>query len=409
MENKLIITEESNDSTFVLRVSGRLDANNAAYLDDKLTELVQKGKYLVGLDMKGIDFLSSAGIRILVKQSKAFRAISGELTILVFSEYVQSVLDMVGMTSLFAPKNPVKKDSSGPIVEEELIRAGFRFKRKNLLKGPAKKLQLFGDPSKLVSCSFNETDNHRLKLKEPWFGLGIGAFGQDFEDCKTRYGEFLALGDCLLTLPSDLTVTADYMTRSGLLVPEINCLYGMGIENGFQQEIHFSPDEESSVSLGTLANTVAEMGNHRQFAMLLIAESNGLVGASIKTPPTSGIRPFAFPEVRENVKFTTEPAYVREMSISFGIFSKEPDDRLKPFVRIMGRDSLLYGHIHTAAFSYMPLRKNNPNYPESIVALMENTTLLDVLHLLNDNREINGIGESSFRIGYCWSTELTLE
>ena len=409
MENKLIISEEILNDQLVLNVCGRLDANNAGYLDDKLSELIQKGKYTVGLNLQDISFLSSAGIRILVKQNKAFRIFSGELTITAFSENVRSVLDMVGMTGLFQSKITDKKAVPVSKTEKTLEQSGFIFQRSTRENKPLAKLELQGSPEKIESCNFGPEDMHSLQLNEPWFGLGLGAFGQGFDDCQSRFGEFVALGESIITLPSDQTVTPDYMLRSGHFIPEIQRLYSIGFSGTFQQEIYFSPDKETSISLTSLAESIVEMGNHRHFALLFIAESNGLVGASIKTAPNSGKRPFTFPEVRDSVKFTTEPSYIKEMTVAFGIFSCEPGQRLKTFLRPMGNKSNLFGHIHAVVFTYLPLRKEKPDYPEAIGALLENAAILDVLHLLNDNREINGIGESTFRTGVCWSTEFDPE
>jgi anti-anti-sigma factor len=409
METRLLLTEETTTDQIILTISGRLDANNASYLDDKLSELAQKGNYKVALHMQGIDFLSSAGIRILVKQNKAFRAISGELTILVFSENVKSVLDMVGMVNLFLPKDAVKKTEQEQQTENGVLRSGFLFSRVGQNKKTKSLLHLQGHPEKMATCSFNREDNQLIRLDKPWFGLGVGAFGQDFEDCSMRYGEFVALGDSIVTLPSDHTVTPDDMVRSGNLVPEINSLYSVGIDDGFQQEIHFTPELDASITLGTIAETVAEMGAHKDFALLMIGESNGLVGASLKTSPTTGKNPFHFPEVRESIKFTTEPAYIKEMTVSFGIFSLNPNEQLKPFLRPLSSSSKLCAHVHTVIFTYKPLRKENPEYHEVLKSLLENSAILDVLHLLNDERQINGIGESSFRSGLCWSAELELK
>lgn len=406
METKLIITEEINQGQIVLKVSGRLDANNAGYLDDTLTNFIQKGKYIVGLDMQDIAFLSSAGIRILVKQSKSFKIFSGELSITTFSENVESVLEMVGMIDLFRPKI-VQEVPAAPIKsEKELERSGFVFLRTIRDQKASVKLQLQGSPNKMETSSYGPEDVELLKLDKPWFGLGLGAFGPGFEDCQTRFGEFVALGDSLITLPSDQTVTPDYMVRSGQLVPEIQSLYSMGVTGSFQNEIHFSPNKDASISLSDLAESVVEIGKHRHFAMLFIAESNGLVGASIKSSPTSGKSPFSFPGVKDSVKLTTEPSYIKEMAVSFGIFSFDPGERLKTFLRPLGNESKLLGHVHTVVFTYLPLRKEKPDYPDALAALLENAAMLDVLHLLNDNRDINGIGESSFKTGVCWSSEL---
>jgi hypothetical protein len=133
-----------------------------------------------------------------------------------------------------------------------------------------------------------------------------------------------------------------------------------------------------------------------------------LVGASIKASPASGMNPFSFPEVRERVKFTTEPAHIRAMTVTFGIFSVQPNENLKKFLRPIDDSGKMFGHVHSAVFSYTPLQKEDINYNSAIRYLFEESDLFDVLHLINDTREINGIGESSFRSGHCWTTEIAV-
>jgi len=407
MDNKLTIELENIDEKIILKVIGRLDANHAGYLDDKLSELIREGKYIVGLDLQEVVFLSSAGIRILVKQNKAFRKISGELYIDQYSENVKTVLNMVGMTSIFShteieDKTPEKQSVSS------IKKFGFLFNKNDSTGNTTAKLLLNGNPEKMKSCSFLESDNQLLKLEKPFFGLGIGAFGDGYDDSRSRYGEFISLGEGIASLPSDETKTPDYIIKTGNLVPEINTLYSLGIDDSFQNEVSFSPENETSITLRNIVETVAEMGNHKNFAFLMIGESNGLVGVSLKTSPASGSNPFAFPEVRNNIKFTTEPVHLRALTVAFGIYSSDTNNILKPFLRPIDLSGKMMAHVHAAVFPPTPLRKEKIDYKATINSLFNDTEIIDVIHLLNDNREINGLGESTFRLGYCWTTEVEM-
>lgn len=191
MDNTLTITQESTGSQVMLKLQGRLDGNNATYLDDKLSQLIQDGHDTVSLDMDGIAFLSSAGIRILVKQHKAFRHISGELNIAVCSENVQIVLDMVGMGNLFKQDDSAQKTVQRPVATD-LDRFGYRFAKMPHEGNPAN-LTLMGTPEKIRDSTYTKNDSQILRLDKAVFGLGIGAFGHDFSDCQSRYGEYVSL------------------------------------------------------------------------------------------------------------------------------------------------------------------------------------------------------------------------
>jgi hypothetical protein len=68
----------------------------------------------------------------------------------------------------------------------------------------------------------------------------------------------------------------------------------------------------------------------------------------------------------------------------------------------------LHGHFHAAAFPYRPLRKGKVNFNEAIQPLFESESVLGLLHLLNDWREVNGAGESRFLRGACWCAPLAV-
>lgn len=406
MDNKLEISQEPGVESIVLRLSGRLDANNAIYLDDKLSELIQEGHYIVALDTEQITFLSSAGIRILVKQSKSFRSVSGELTIKDYSEPVKTVLDMVGMSVLFNSKGEAKAKKIHTDASTE--KHGYLFSSKSVNTKKSSELNYAGNTSKFENCNFAKDDSFILKPKKPFYGIGIGAFGGNFEDCKNQYGEFIALGDILACLPSGNTKTPDYMIKSGNLVPEINTLYYIGTEDNFQYEINFDPCSEKSISAGNIISTILEETGFKNAAFLMIAESSGLVGASLSHSPTDGNDIFRFPHIRDNIRLTTEPAHIKSMTVSFGIISKQSENKISEFLRLSDEKSGTYSHIHSAVFSYFPLQKEIPDYDSTIKYLFENTDLTDIIHLINDNREINGIGESHFKSGHIWVSEIEI-
>ena len=71
-------------------------------------------------------------------------------------------------------------------------------------------------------------------------------------------------------------------------------------------------------------------------------------------------------------------------------------------VRPLGKEPLPAGHFHTAVFSYRPLKKGEMDLKTTVSTLFESETLQAVLHLLNDDREIAGAGQSEFVRGACW-------
>ncbi|HYU79661.1 MAG TPA: hypothetical protein VEK56_11790, partial [Vicinamibacterales bacterium] len=57
---------------------------------------------------------------------------------------------------------------------------------------------------------------------------------------------------------------------------------------------------------------------------------------------------------------------------------------------------------HAAAFPFRPFKKGLVPLKETVTSLFESESVLGVLHLLNDDREALGAGESAFIRGACW-------
>ena len=154
----------------------------------------------------------------------------------------------------------------------------------------------------------------------------------------------------------------------------------------------------------------------------MIAESAGLIGTSLNISPVGGRPLFTYPEVKDAVRFTTEPAHAKMQTVSVGVVSAipgapdasaipgapgvpvvpgAPEAEFRDFLRPM-KDNALHAHIHTTVFPYIPLRKAESGPEDTMAHLFENAGLTDILHLLPDDRPLSGLGESAFLQGVCW-------
>lgn len=96
MEN-LSIQTETNGSVAVMTLIGRIDSETSPTLDAELTKVVGRNVKLV-LDLKGVDYMSSAGIRAVIKAAQAAEKSGGVVKLASIPEEVRSVLYTVGLT-----------------------------------------------------------------------------------------------------------------------------------------------------------------------------------------------------------------------------------------------------------------------------------------------------------------------
>jgi hypothetical protein len=267
--------------------------------------------------------------------------------------------------------------------------------------------QRIGDPGLLKSRRFGPDDCRTVAFPPATFGLGLGAFGDGFEDAQTRFGEFLAVGGSAAYLPTDGTNVPDFMVSSGELVPEMNVLYGLQCEGGFTHLIRFdTADAEGPISLSGIVRSALQISGTPLLGIVMVAESAGLVGAALRRSPAAAAGAadalFKYPEVRSWLSFSTERLYSRSLALVSGIAANSECAPLASMLRPLDTEAWPAGHFHAAAFSYRPLKKGSIDLNPTITTLFETETLQGVLHLLSDTREAAGPQQSEFVRGACW-------
>ena len=99
----------------VARLEGRVDANSSRDLGDALDPLARNGDGDLVLDFSDVDYISSAGLRVLLA---AYRALSGQDRALILAACNPDVLDVITLTGF----DKILK--LAPSVDAALVRGG---------------------------------------------------------------------------------------------------------------------------------------------------------------------------------------------------------------------------------------------------------------------------------------------
>ena len=95
---KMEVTSEQNGITKVV-LAGSMDINGALEVDTQFKEISQKtDKVLV--DLAGVDFLASLGMRTFVVSAKSLRANGGQLVLVNPQTEVEKVLKSAGLDTI---------------------------------------------------------------------------------------------------------------------------------------------------------------------------------------------------------------------------------------------------------------------------------------------------------------------
>ena len=89
---------KKNASETIIQIVGRLDTITAPMLDKTINEEIGNTKNLV-LDMKSLEYISSAGLRVLLGAQKKMQKI-GSMKVVNVCEAVMEVFEMTGFADI---------------------------------------------------------------------------------------------------------------------------------------------------------------------------------------------------------------------------------------------------------------------------------------------------------------------
>jgi anti-sigma B factor antagonist len=85
----------------LFEIVGRIDGDHALAMAEAIEHAVFSGRDQVFLDMSGVEYMNSAGLRELVKTFKLVQRAGGRLILINPSEYVRKLIELVGLESIF--------------------------------------------------------------------------------------------------------------------------------------------------------------------------------------------------------------------------------------------------------------------------------------------------------------------
>lgn len=386
-----IVRERAGDVVH-LRLSGRLDHHWSQSLDEALHDAAREGARHVRLDFSGVTYLSSAGAAVLLKHYHEATALQRSLQISAASARARDALRLMGFVELLlaGAKGSTRKTLSIPMpLESE--RATFESR---VLEGRRSELSLIGDPSL-------KTQSSPLSIYRDVFALGVGALGANHEECRDSFGEFVAAAGGAAYMPTDGTVTPDYMVSTVGLVPTVQSLYAIAFRGAPSHQLRFEANTaDAGVPLSEIVSACASLAGTSTVGIVMAADITGLACARLRRSPARGDVRFDFPAVREWMSFTPEREFARFSCLVVGLASASPSKSLAPFVRPVSDE--YQGHFHAVVTAFRSLPRGKLPVAEIVSAWFQPRGVLSVVHLLRDARPIEGAGESEFQRGACW-------
>ena len=94
----MIIEASQNGKELIVALSGRLDTTTAPTFEKTIVENIDSVETLV-LDFKGLEYISSAGLRVVLNAQKKMQQV-GEMKLINVSSEVMEVFEITGFVDI---------------------------------------------------------------------------------------------------------------------------------------------------------------------------------------------------------------------------------------------------------------------------------------------------------------------
>ena len=95
------VIEKRQDDISIMRLLGRLDSNTSPEFEQKLFAVIEDGERSIVVDFEELDYISSAGLRVLLKAAKELKRSQGKIVLCSMKDYIKEVFEIAGFVSLF--------------------------------------------------------------------------------------------------------------------------------------------------------------------------------------------------------------------------------------------------------------------------------------------------------------------
>jgi len=383
----------------LIRAKGRLDAAWADYFYDELFKCIRAGQHQVVIDAGELVFLSSAGIRALLRIFKELKTVGGSFLIVNATDFVRETLLATHFESWLSQDYPA--DMPAADAGEGTEKAGIVYFPLNAQAFLTVTDRLDWQPWQAVGSG----QVKRVDFPADVLALGIGSSAETFGQARDALGEFLAVAGNVIYQPPEEQGHADFLIAEKEYIPQMQCLQLLSCrgEPGWLQR--FTPTEATPFyPLSELLKDMLARIGGQTIAFVLIGEIEGLVGCFLIRSPgvLNATRQIGFPEIRDWLSFCGERCYPRQQALIVGLAGQAAQFPENKTLTVLPSFPELATHIHGAVFPYQPLQNGKIELASTIQKLFNGPSPLAVMHLSDDSRPVVGLGESALVRGAGW-------
>lgn len=411
------INSERIDDVLVVAPEGRLDAYGALALDEALDNIIQDEDSFIVFNMDDVSYLSSGGIRSLLRAERIMKDRGGQINLCNVNKYPMDVLKMAGFNQIFSfhltmedamEYQPVNENTTNdwnqfPKYEDEYVSLTILE-----VSHDTAALKVVGDISKVLYAQIGIEDIYSRKFSDTEYSIGLGGLGEKIQDFMEIMGEMITIGGTMVWLPTDEHDTPDFFTPAkdtGMVT--IHTGFNAALDGTFHDVIMVEGRKDEGFSLDELYFALFQNARKMRpsfkgiVSVAMQADIGEFYSSGIKISP---IKKF-IPNNRETImhddnidswmNISTTSMFGGETMVSFGVGVDLESDLSSFDEEVLGALFYLHPanignqkmllHNHAVVFKHVPLEKNQ-NLDGQIRKIVKDGEFLDMRHLLDNTR-----------------------
>ena len=392
------VTEEALFAS--LTVKGRIDALSCPEIQSLLDRLILEGRRTLLVDLTGVNYVSSAGLRLLLATQKQLKNVGGGVVLLGLAGPVQEVFRVSGFDKIFSVVSTrdefllslQTKAGKSERTSLDIGEMTLRYVKNDAARGS---FFVVGTEGKLSFSEYTEKDIVAVNPADMSFGCGLGALGETYEEYRDLFGETVVIGGNFFFHPAVKHPAVDFMMDSerdpGLTY---KFFHGFGFTGSYQYLLSFD-SREGSIELSALIHGLFAVAPSNFLGIVILAESRGLWGMRLRRVPVveqkpqNGKRIFDPENFPAWFDFPVEAADVNHVVAAAGIAVRDRN-LVSPEIQALIADGSTF-HVHAGVFEKGPIGKEPGSFEKEVIRILSELKVYKVEHLLGRSRVESGL------------------
>lgn len=303
------IPAQYEENLLILRPHGRIDAHGSEALAEASRSALKDDARALLLDMRQVNYLSSAGLRVFLALHKTMLARSGAFVLFGLQEYCAQVLDIAGFSDTLAvfkterealahARSTADRDDATARPDGDELRLDGGRLRVVATKQGTGTIDVLGDINDVLHARIEQKHIASKPFFHTEYSLGLGALGDKPDDYLPIMGESIMIGGTMVWLPTDGHDTPDFLIpKKQSASVTLRTGFNVCVRGGFNETVYFEADDRNGISMSALYRALFDLSRTRRpdfrgaLGLAMRAEVGQAFGSGVTRSPILSFKP----------------------------------------------------------------------------------------------------------------------